>query len=200
MQNHLFIATLYRFKYWTFRWTTTCIYVVCCHQRLVEFPFPTSARFLLVDPELSTLHVGISQQKEHSFWVNYIVFNEKLITQCRLSQYVTFLCKIIWRFQVRLLSFIQKINISFLNQSTSYDIKYKEETYFFGSSETDIQELMGATLSVTVIKAESWFFYKFVAEHDFLLQYRASNRFKKNTIWKVWKAHELDHKTYWHIH
>lgn len=55
-------------------------------------------------------------------------------------------------------SFIQKINISFLNQSTSYDIKYKEEMYFFGSSEIDIQELMGATLSVTVIKAESWFF------------------------------------------
>lgn len=52
-------------------------------------------------------------------------------------------------------SFIQKINISFLNQSTSYDIKYKEEMYFFGSSEIDIQELMGATLSVTVIKAES---------------------------------------------
>lgn len=52
-------------------------------------------------------------------------------------------------------SFIQKINISFLNQSTSYDIKYKEEMYFFGSSEIDIQELMGATLSITVIKAES---------------------------------------------
>lgn len=66
-----------------------------------------------------------------------------------------FFCKI--RFQVRLLSFIQKINISFLNQSVSYDIKYKEEMYFFGSSEIDIQELMGATLSITVIKAESCF-------------------------------------------
>lgn len=76
-------------------------------------------------------------------------------------------CKIIWRFQVRLLSFIQKINISFLNQSTSYDIKYKEELYFFGSSEIDIQELMGAALSITAIKAGSWFFYKFIAEHDF---------------------------------
>lgn len=52
-------------------------------------------------------------------------------------------------------SFIQKINISFLNQSTSYDIKYKEEMYFFGNSEIDIQELMGAILSETVIKAES---------------------------------------------
>jgi len=29
--------------------------------------------------------------------------------------------------------------------------------YFFGSSEIDIQELMGATLSITVIKAESCF-------------------------------------------
>lgn len=120
--------------------------------------------------------------------MNYIVVDEKIITQCRLSQCHIFF-KIIWRFQVRLLSFIQKINISFLNQSTSYDIKYKEEMYFFGSSEIDIQELMGATLSITVIKAESWFFYKFIAEHDFLLQYRASNSFKKNTILKVWKAH-----------
>jgi len=55
----------------------------------------------------------------------------------------------------RLLSFIQKINISFLNPSTSYDIKYKEEMYFFGSSEVGVQELMGATLSIAVIKAES---------------------------------------------
>lgn len=72
--------------------------------------------------------------------------------------------------------------------------------YFFGSSEIDRQELMGATLSIAVIKAERWFLYKFIAEQNFLLQYRTSNRFKKNTILKIWKAHELDHKTYWHIH
>lgn len=79
---------------------------------------------------------------------------KKNITQCRLSQlsHFFFFCKI--TFQVRLLSFIQKINISFLNQSISYDIKYKEEMYFFGSSEIDRQELMGATLSIAVIKAE----------------------------------------------
>lgn len=80
---------------------------------------------------------------------------KKNITQCRLSQlshFFFFFCKI--TFQVRLLSFIQKINISFLNQSISYDIKYKEEMYFFGSSEIDRQELMGATLSIAVIKAE----------------------------------------------
>lgn len=77
-----------------------------------------------------------------------VVFHNK-------SLFFFFFCKI--RFQVRLLSFIQKINISFLNQSVSYDIKYKEEMYFFGSSEIDIQELMGATLSITVIKAESCF-------------------------------------------
>lgn len=85
--------------------------------------------------------------------MNYIVVDEKIITQCRLSQ-----CHIFLQNNLKIpskTSFIQKINISFLNQSTSYDIKYKEEMYFFGNSEIDIQELMGATLSVTVIKAES---------------------------------------------
>lgn len=81
--------------------------------------------------------------------------DEKIITQCRLSQ-----CHIFLQNNLKIpskTSFIQKINISFLNHSTSYDIKYKE-MYFFGNSEIDIQELMGATLSVTVIKAESLFF------------------------------------------
>lgn len=79
--------------------------------------------------------------------------DEKIITQCKLSQ-----CHIFFQNNLKIpskTSFIQKINIFFLNQSTSYDVKYKEEMYFFGSSEIDIQELMGATLSVTVIKAES---------------------------------------------
>lgn len=43
--------------------------------------------------------------KRNSFWVNYIVVDEKIITQCRLSQCHIFFCKIIWRFQVRLLLF-----------------------------------------------------------------------------------------------
>lgn len=85
--------------------------------------------------------------------MNYIVVDEKIIIQCRLSQ-----CHFFFQNNLKIpgkTSFIQKINISFLNQSTSYDIKYKEEMYFFGSSEIDIQELMGATLAITVIKAES---------------------------------------------
>lgn len=86
--------------------------------------------------------------------MNYIVVDEKIIIQCRLFHNVTSFFQNNLKIPSKT-SIIQKINISFLNQSTSYDIKYKEEMYFFGSSEIDIQELMGAALSVTVIKAES---------------------------------------------
>lgn len=86
-------------------------------------------------------------------------------------------------------SFIQKINISFLNQSTSYDIKYKEEMYFFGNSEIDIQELMGATLSVTVIKAESWFFTNLKQNTISFYNIELQTALRKTPFLKVWKAH-----------